>query len=106
LTGNEFTEADVCLFTTLIRFDPVYVGHFKCNLERILDYFNIHHYMLELYQIPEIKATVNFTHIKHHYYMSHTNINPTRIVPKGPIIHYDIPHGRDKQFPLNITNQD
>lgn len=98
LIGDRITEADIRLFTTLIRFDPVYVGHFKCNLRRIIDYPNIYHYMLELYQIPEFGSTVDFTHIKNGYYgMPH--INPTGIVPIGPIQHLDEPHGRDKKFP-------
>ena len=84
LVGNQITEADWRLFTTLIRFDAVYVGHFKCNLRRIADYPNLCNYLLELYQLPGIAETVNFDHIKQHYYYSHPELNPTRIVPKGP----------------------
>lgn len=84
LTGTQITEADWRLFTTLIRFDAVYVGHFKCNKRRIKDYSNLYNFMLELYQWPGIAETVNFEHIKQHYYYSHTEINPTQIVPKGP----------------------
>ena len=84
LTGSQITEADWRLFTTLIRFDPVYVGHFKCNLKRIVDYPAISGYMRELYQIEGIADTTNFDHIKRHYYFSHTMINPTQVVPLGP----------------------
>jgi putative glutathione S-transferase len=94
LTGAHITEADWRLFTTLIRFDPVYVGHFKCNLRRIADYPNLSNYLRELYQWPGVSETVNFTHIKRHYYMSHPQINPTRIVPLGPEINLDAPHDR------------
>jgi putative glutathione S-transferase len=94
LTGARITEADWRLFTTLIRFDPVYVGHFKCNLRRIADYPNLSNYLRELYQWPGISKTVNLTHIKRHYYMSHPQINPTRIVPLGPEINLDAPHDR------------
>ncbi|WP_144392119.1 glutathione S-transferase family protein [Pleionea sediminis] len=94
LTGDTITEADWRLFTTLIRFDAVYVGHFKCNLKRIIDYPNIWEYLKELYQYPGIKETVNMYHIKHHYYGSHDTINPTRIVPEGPILNLDAPHNR------------
>jgi len=84
LVGDKLTEADWRLFTTLIRFDPVYVGHFKCNLKRIADYKNISKYLKNLYNIPGVKETVNFDHIKRHYYMSHKTINPTGVVPVGP----------------------
>jgi putative glutathione S-transferase len=139
LTGDQLTEADVRLWTTLIRFDPVYVGHFKTNLRRIIDYPNIYgeslyssSYMLcscsscsfsgscsscffllllltsssslaltrEIYQIAGVKETVNMFHIKHHYYESHTSINPLGVVPNGPELNFDLPHGRDSQFPL------
>ena len=79
-------EADWRLFCTLIRFDPVYYGHFKCNLRRILDYAQLQNYLLDLYQLPGIAETVNFDHIKRHYYFTHHDINPTRIVPLGPTI--------------------
>lgn len=95
LAGPAATEADWRLFTTLIRFDAVYYGHFKCNLRRIADYPNLSGYLRELYQWPGVRQTVNFAHIKTHYYWSHTTINPTRIVPKGPELDLDRPHGRD-----------
>ncbi len=98
LVGNRITEADWRLFTTLVRFDPVYYGHFKTNLRRLIDYPNLWAYTRELYQVPGVKSTVNMHHIKHHYYGSHETINPTRIVPMGPVIDYDEPHGRDLQF--------
>jgi putative glutathione S-transferase len=84
LAGDRITEADWRLFTTLLRFDAVYVGHFKCNRKRILDYPNLHEFLLELYQWPGIATTVNFDHIKYHYYYSHVELNPRRIVPLGP----------------------
>ncbi len=96
LMGNRLTEADWRLFTTLIRFDPVYVGHFKCNLRRIADYPNLSNYVRDLYQIPGVAGTVHMDHIKKHYYESHETINPTRIVPKGPEIDYSAPHNRDR----------
>lgn len=98
LTGNEITEADWRLFTTLIRFDTVYVGHFKCNLKRIADYPNLWGYILDLYQQEGIAETVNIDHIKAHYYGSHCTINPTGIISKGPIIDFSQPHGREKFF--------
>ena len=84
LVGNTLTEADWRLFTTLVRFDAVYHGHFKCNLRRIEDYPNLSGFIRELFQMPGIADTVNFDHIKRHYYMSHEHINPKRIVPAGP----------------------
>ena len=90
------TEADWRLFTTLIRFDAVYHGHFKCNQRRIADFANIFGYMLELYQWPGIAETVNFEHIKGHYYTSHKTINPTGIVPLGPQQDLMVPHNRDR----------
>lgn len=84
LLGDQQTEADWRLFTTLIRFDPVYFGHFKCNLKRILDYPNLNAYLKRLYTTENIAETVNMNHIKQHYYYSHDTINPTRIVPNGP----------------------
>ncbi len=95
LTGDTITEADWRLFTTLVRFDAVYVGHFKCNLKRIVDYPNIWGYLKELYQVAGVKETVNMHHIKHHYYASHDTINPTAIVPEGPMLDFSAPHGRD-----------
>ena len=96
LFGNRIVEADWRLFCTLIRFDVVYHGHFKCNLRRIVDYPNLHGYMLDLYQRPGIDETVSIDHIKRHYYMTHEEINPTRIVPLGPIVDLNKPHGREK----------
>ncbi|KFI10614.1 glutathione S-transferase family protein [Vibrio coralliilyticus] len=95
LAGNAITEADWRLFTTLIRFDAVYVGHFKCNKKRIADYPNLHGYMKELYQIEGIAETTDFYHIKRHYYFSHTGINPTQVVPKGPVLDLESAHGRE-----------
>lgn len=94
LFGDRMTEADWRLFTTLIRFDPVYVGHFKCNIRRIADYPNLQGYLKDLYQHPGIAETVDFYHIKHHYYGSHHTINPTGIVPSGPVMDLESPHGR------------
>lgn len=88
LCGGEITEADWRLFPTLVRFDRVYHGHFKCNLKRIIDYPNITRYTRELYTVPGVAGTVNFKHIKEHYYRSHESINPTRIVPKGPAVDF------------------
>ncbi|MGB3832076.1 MAG: glutathione S-transferase family protein [Mesorhizobium sp.] len=96
LTGGRVTEADWRLFTTLVRFDPVYVGHFKCNLRRIADYPNLSNYLRDLYQVPGVAETVNLDHIKQHYYRSHPTINPTRIVPLGPELDFDAPHDRDR----------
>ncbi|PWV73810.1 glutathione S-transferase family protein [Halomonas sp. A11-A] len=96
LAGEWFTEADIRLFTTLIRFDAVYRGHFKCNLRRIEDYPNLSNYVRELYQWPGIRETVDFDHIKRHYYYSHGTINPTRIVPLGPLLELDRPHDRER----------
>lgn len=96
LTGGRLTEADWRLFTTLVRFDPVYVGHFKCNLRRIADYPNLSNYLRDLYQMPGIAGTVNMLHIKSHYYGSHVSINPTGIVPIGPLLDYEAPHDRDR----------
>ena len=94
LVGDRLTEADWRLFTTLVRFDPVYVGHFKCNVRRIVDYPKLYAYLRDLYQHETVAETVNFDHIKRHYYLTHTNINPTRIVPAGPELDLDTPHGR------------
>ncbi len=96
LLGSRMTEADWRLFPTLIRFDAVYHGHFKCNLRRIVDYRNLWPYLRDLYQHDGVAETVNFDHIKRHYYMTHEQINPTRIVPIGPELHLDEPHGREK----------
>ena len=96
LAGDTLTEADIRLFTTLIRFDAVYHGHFKCNLRRIEDYSNLANYLRELYQWPGIAETVDFDHIKRHYYASHDTINPTGIVPYGPLLDLERPHDRDR----------
>lgn len=94
LVGEKQTEADWRLFTTLVRFDPVYVGHFKCNLRRIVDYPNLWNYTKDLYQTAGVAETVNMHHIKSHYYGSHDTINPTGIVPMGPDIDFMEPHNR------------
>ena len=94
LTGADVTEADWRLFTTLVRFDAVYVGHFKCNLRRIDDYPHLAGYLRDLYQQPGIADTVSLDHIKRHYYTSHPMINPTGVIPAGPILDLDAPHGR------------
>ncbi len=96
LAGGALTEADWRLFTTLIRFDAVYHGHFKCNLRRISDYPNLSNYLRDLYRVPGVAATVNMDHIKRHYYGSHLTINPTGIVPKGPLLDFDMAHDRDR----------
>ncbi|HTJ57551.1 MAG TPA: glutathione S-transferase family protein [Devosiaceae bacterium] len=88
LAGDQITEADWRLFTTLVRFDAVYVGHFKCNKRRIADYPNLSHYLKALYEVPGVKETVHFDHIKTHYYWSHVSINPTRIIPAGPELEF------------------
>ena len=96
LCGEQITEADWCMFTTLFRFDAVYYVHFKCNLRRLVDYPNLWNYLKDLYQQPQVKETCNLDHIKRHYYKSHPKVNPTRIVPLGPLINFDEPHNRDK----------
>ena len=96
LVGDRITEADWRLFPTLVRFDAVYVGHFKCNKRRIADYPNLGNYLRDLYQQPGIAETVNMGHIKRHYYGSHLRINPTGIVPKGPALDLLRPHDRDR----------
>jgi len=95
LTGDRISEADWRLFVTLIRFDAVYVGHFKCNQRRIADYDNLSGYLRDLYQQPGISGTVEMDHIKRHYYRTHPQINPTRIVPAGPMLDLDSPPERD-----------
>lgn len=94
LCGSVITEADWRLFTTLIRFDPVYAGHFKCDRRRIVDHPNLWGWLRELYQWPGLRETVDFGHIRRHYYQSHRNINPSGIVPVGPALDHDAPHGR------------
>ena len=96
LVGDQVTEADWRLFTTLARFDPVYVGHFKCNRSRLADMPNLSGYFRDLYAMPGVKETVNLLHIKKHYYMSHPTVNPTGIVPAGPVLDWDTPHDRDR----------
>ena len=96
LFGERIVEADWRLFCTLVRFDAVYYGHFKCNIRRIVDYPNLDGYLRDLYQQPGIAETVNFDHIKRHYYITHDDINPTRIVPIGPVLDLSRPHGRER----------
>jgi putative glutathione S-transferase len=96
LFGARVVETDWRLFCTLVRFDAVYHGHFKCNLRRIVDYPNLDGYLRDLYQQPGIAETVNFDHIKRHYYITHDDINPTRIVPIGPLLELNRPHGRER----------
>lgn len=96
LAGEYLTEADVRLFTTLVRFDAVYHGHFKCNLRRLSDYPNLSNWLRELYQWPGVAETVNMEHIQKHYYMSHKTINPNGIVPKGPLQDFNLPHDRQR----------
>ncbi|GJE27746.1 glutathione S-transferase family protein [Methylobacterium organophilum] len=98
LCGPDLTEADIRLFTTLVRFDAVYVGHFKCNRQRIADYPNLSNYLRDLYALPGVAGTVDLDHIKRHYYGSHANINPTGIVPAGPALHFDAPNDRALRF--------
>lgn len=95
LVGNQITEADWRLFTTLVRFDAVYYSHFKTNRKRLIDYSNLWSYARELYQVPGVAQTVNMDHIKTHYFGSHRSINPTGIIPKGPEIDFMLPHGRE-----------
>lgn len=94
LVGNQITEADIRLFPTLVRFDAVYYSHFKCNLRRLIDYPNLWGYTRDLFQRPGFGDTVDFDHIKRHYYGTHPQLNPTRIVPKGPAIDWNAPHDR------------
>lgn len=96
LMGNQFTEADIRLFATLVRFDMVYHQHFKCNKKRIIDYPNMWNYIREIYQIPGVADTVNMEHIRNHYMQSHTSINPFRIVSIGPDLDFMAPHDRDR----------
>jgi len=96
LCGTRLSEADWRLFTTLVRFDPVYHFHFKCNLRRLVDYPALWGYTRELYQFPGVAPTVNLWHIKEHYYRSHPEFNPTRVVPVGPTVDFSAPHGRER----------
>ncbi|MDH4652343.1 MULTISPECIES: glutathione S-transferase family protein [unclassified Pseudomonas] len=105
LAGERITEADWRLFTTLVRFDAVYHGHFKCNLRRLEDYPNLSGWLRELYQWPAVADTVNFTHIKHHYYASHRTINPTGVVPLGPTQDFTRPHGRGHLKALPVAHK-
>lgn len=98
LTGNQLTEADIRLWTTLVRFDPVYVTHFKCDKRRISDYLNLYGFLRDIYQMPGIAETVSIPHIRHHYYRSHKTINPTGIISIGPQQDLNEPHGRDQRF--------
>jgi putative glutathione S-transferase len=100
LCGDLITEADWCMFTTLVRFDPVYHFHFKCNKKRLRDFPNLWNYTRELYQVPGVAETCNFDHIKRHYFQSHETLNPTRIVPMGPDgLDFAEPHDRDRSYP-------
>jgi len=98
LTGDRLTEADIRLWTTLVRFDPVYVTHFKCDKHRISDYLNLYGFLRDIYQMPGIAETVDFNHIRTHYFRSHKTINPTGIISVGPWQDLDEPHGRDVRF--------
>lgn len=98
LVGNNITEADWRLFTTLIRFDAVYHGHFKCNRQKLTEFHHISNYVNELYQVPGVKETVDLEYTKIHYYASHTTINPTSIVPLGAKQNFDAPHDRERQY--------
>ncbi|MEM9069849.1 MAG: glutathione S-transferase C-terminal domain-containing protein, partial [Myxococcota bacterium] len=106
LCGDRLTEADFFLFTTLVRFDPVYHYHFKCNLKRLRDYPNLWGFTREIYQLPGVAETVRMDHIKEHYFGSHESVNPARVVPAGPIVDFDEPHGRDRLqgAPLSIAS--
>jgi putative glutathione S-transferase len=99
LCGDVLAEADVCFFTTLLRFDAVYHGHFKCNLRRIVDYPNLSGYLRDVYQTPGVAGTCDLDHVKQHYYRSHPMVNPTRIVPRGPILDLLAPHDRARLSP-------
>jgi putative glutathione S-transferase len=103
LCEDVFSEADIRLFTTLVRFDSVYHGHFKCNIRRLADYRNLWAYTRDIFQIPGVAATVNFAHIKRHYYQSHQRINPTGIVPIGPLLDFDEPAERGKDVARLLT---
>ncbi len=96
VAGDRLTEADVRLFTTLVRFDAVYAFHFRCNLRLLRDYKNVSAYLRELYSVPAFRDTTDLSHIRHHYYRSHESIHPSRIVPVGPELHIDAPHDRDR----------
>jgi putative glutathione S-transferase len=103
--GDALTEADWRLFTTLVRFDAIYYVHFKCNRRRISDYPNLSGYVRDLFQMPGVKETVDLEHAKQHYFFSHARINPTRIVPLGPLLILDSPHDRDRFRGTNIPSR-
>jgi putative glutathione S-transferase len=103
LCDDTFTEADIRLFTTLVRFDSVYHGHFKCNLRRLIDYRHLWAYTRDIFQMPGVGSTVNFAHIKRHYYQSHRRINPTGIVPAGPLLDFDESAERGKDVARLLT---
>ena len=94
LVDDRFTEADICLFPTLLRFDPVYATHFKCNIRRLVDYPNLWGYTRDIYQMPGVAQTCNLRHIKQHYFGSHPSVNPSGVIPLGPQLDFDAPHGR------------
>jgi putative glutathione S-transferase len=94
LVGEQLTEADICMFTTLVRFDPVYFVHFKCSKKHIFQYENLSNYLREFYQLPGVAETVDMEHIRNHYFRSHPNLNPKRFVPPGPIPDLSVPHDR------------
>ena len=96
LVGNTLTEADLRLWTTLVRFDPVYVTHFKCDRKRIADYPNLSGFLKEIYQLPGVAETVNMAHIRHHYFRSHPTVNPHGIISIGPELDWNTPHGRER----------
>jgi putative glutathione S-transferase len=106
LCGDEFTEADLRLFVTLIRFDHVYHTHFKCNKKKIAEYPNLKHYVREIYQMRGISKITDFKRIKEHYYKSHANINPTLVVPVGPPIDFGEPHNRNEKFPFSRESRE
>jgi putative glutathione S-transferase len=99
LMGDRLTEADIRLFTTLVRFDAVYYGHFKCNLRHVYEYEHLWGFVRDLYQTPGVAGTVRLDEIKRHYYFSHAMINPNRIVPMGPLLDFTTPHGRERLAP-------
>ena len=105
LVGNTLTEADIRLWTTLVRFDPVYVTHFKCDKKRIADYPNLNGFLKEIYQLPGVAETVNMAHIRHHYFRSHPTINPHGVISIGPELDWDSPHGRERLGEREIINQ-
>jgi len=105
LVGDQLTEADIRLFTTLVRFDAVYYLHFKCNRRRIVDYPNLSGYLRDLFQMPGVKETVDIEQAKQHYYTSHDRINPSRIVPLGPLMILDAPHDRDRFRGTNLPQR-